>query len=115
MTSIVNIKRKPTPKFDVYIGRKNEHLGLEQSKWHNPFKMSAEYQRYGCLEKFYEYIIKQNKLIAELSELDDKILGCYCSPRFCHGNILIHLRNKQIQKMVWQDTFFKEIQSLFEW
>lgn len=110
---IVNIKNKPTPYFDVYIGRKNEHLGLEQSKWHNPFKMSAEYQRYGVLEKYYEYIIKQDKLLSELRELDGKILGCYCAPRFCHGHILFYLRSKQKEGWHWEDKFINEVRDSF--
>lgn len=33
-------------------------------------------------------------LINELPELKGKILGCYCHPQPCHGDILVKLINK---------------------
>lgn len=74
-------------KYDVYIGRKNKDLLA--SKWQNPFKMSNESERdYVCL--MYElYLNTRPDLLVEVKELKDKILGCYCYPKKCHGDILV--------------------------
>ncbi len=91
MTSaVVNIKDKPTPYYDLYMGRENKWLGLEQSKWHNPFPMKAEWQRPGVLEQYLDYIIN-SPLMNELDELRGMTLACYCSPRKCHCHILVML------------------------
>lgn len=75
-------------KYDVYIGR--------PSKWGNPFShkegTTALYKtesREEAVLKFEEYLINNSKLMSELKELKGKILGCWCSPQSCHGDILI--------------------------
>lgn len=114
INQVVNIKNKPTPNFDLYMGRKNEYLGLEQSKWHNPFPMKAEYERLGCIQRFYEYAVKQDKLLSELHELDNKILGCYCVPKFCHVHIWLYLRKKQLDGgWYYAPKFIDEVRDSF--
>lgn len=84
MTTVVHCKRKP---FDVYIGR--------PSKWGNPFPLENESDRLEVLEKYRAWILKQPELMAALPELKDKVLGCWCHPKPCHGNILIELLNRR--------------------
>src|SRR5687768_967979 len=94
-TSLVNIKSKPTPHYDIYIGRANKWLSLQESKWHNPFALRRESDRQKVIDQYKEYILGRPDLLECLHELDDKVLGCYCYPKKCHGNILIELREKQ--------------------
>lgn len=89
-TKIINIHHKVP--YDVYIGR--------PSKWGNPYShmdnTKAEYKvatRDEAVEKYAEWIRQQPVLIASLDELKDKVLGCYCAPKRCHGEILIELIN----------------------
>jgi hypothetical protein len=44
--AIINIKKDNSP-YDIYIGRANKWLGLEASKWGNPFIMKNESQKEG--------------------------------------------------------------------
>lgn len=84
MIKIVNLNNEP---YDVYIGR--------GSKWGNPFKIGPDGTRLQVIEKYEKWIENQPGLLASLHELDDKILGCYCSPLPCHGDVLkkiVHLR-----------------------
>lgn len=90
MSKLINIKTGE--KYDVYIGR--------GSKWGNPFthitsfKTKAEYiveSRTVAIEKYREYILNNKELLDSLHELKGKTLGCFCSPRPCHGNILLEL------------------------
>jgi hypothetical protein len=86
-TRIVHCKRN---KYDVYIGR--------PSKWGNPFTHSnSKYRvevvanRDTAISFYEEWIRKNSSLISELHELKDKILGCWCPPSNCHGQVLLKL------------------------
>lgn len=80
--------------YDVYIGR--------PSKWGNPFSHLADTiakykvaSREEAIEKYAEWIGTQDNLLADLRpELKGKTLGCWCSPKSCHGDILLRLANE---------------------
>lgn len=87
MVRVVHCKKEP---YDVYIGR--------PSKWGNPFSHRegtlAEW-RVGSVEEAiqcYEGFIRSSPvLLADLNELKGKVLGCWCKPGPCHGDVLVRL------------------------
>lgn len=79
-TVVVNRREE---KYDVDIGR--------GSKWGNPFVVGEDGNRTQVIIKYEEWIRKQAHLLAALSELVNKRLGCYCWPKACHGEVLIKL------------------------
>jgi hypothetical protein len=79
-TTVVHCKKD---KHDVYIGR--------PSKWGNPFSIGKDGTRDEVIVKYSFWIINQPDLMAALPELKDKILGCWCRPQACHGDILAQL------------------------
>jgi len=87
-TTVVN---KRYQKYDIYIGR--------GSKWGNPYthmkgKTKAEFlvgSREEAIEKYEEWIRQQPNLLADLHELKNKRLGCFCRPHHCHGDVLVEL------------------------
>jgi len=82
MTRVVNILTKPYPD-GVYIGR--------PSKWGNPFQIGRDGTRDEVIEKYRQWILTQPELLAALPELKGKTLGCFCSPKKCHGDVLVEL------------------------
>lgn len=89
MTRVVHCKRDP---YDVYIGR--------PSKWGNPFSHKdetlAEFKvgsRDEAVDAYAGWIMEQPELLAALPELHGKVLGCWCAPRRCHGDVLVELAN----------------------
>ena len=76
-------------KYDVMIDR--------TTKWGNPFVVGRDGTRSECLSKYREWFLTQPQLVESLKELDGKILGCWCSPLPCHGDILIEIRKEQKQ------------------
>lgn len=81
MTTVVNIKYGKG--CDVYIGR--------PSKWGNPFVIGKDGSREEVIAK-YEYWIKTRpELMAALPDLKNKVLGCFCHPLPCHGDVLARL------------------------
>ncbi len=77
---VVHCKRQP---YDIYIGR--------PSKWGNPFVIGKDGNRDEVIAKYAEWIKTQPELMAALPELKDKILGCWCRPYKCHGDVLAKL------------------------
>ena len=93
--SVVRIRRsggKIVQDSDCYIGRRCTMGGwnLPQSKWANPYTVK-EYGREEALRKYEEYVRNTPELWNKLEELDSKVLGCFCSPQPCHGDILLKL------------------------
>lgn len=80
MTKVVHCKKE---KYDIYIGR--------PQKWGNPFSIGKDGTREEVVKKYEEWIKTQPLLLNSLNELKGKILGCWCSPQACHGDILIKL------------------------
>ena len=96
MTRVVKIKNKNDRNYDVYIGRANRWYGLKQSKWANPFPMDKdatdqEAERQRVLEEYEAWIRTQPELLAELPTLKGKVLGCWCKPEPCHGDVIVKL------------------------
>ena len=83
---VVHCKREP---FDVYIGR--------PSKWGNPIYVKPGYDRVAdperILARYREYVLSRPDLVAALPELRGKVLGCWCAPRPCHGDVLLEVAN----------------------
>jgi hypothetical protein len=78
---VVHCKHEP---FDVYIGR--------PSKWGNPFKVGAGgFTRDAAIRMYEDYVTGRPELMAALPELRGKVLGCYCAPKPCHGDVLVRL------------------------
>lgn len=87
--TVVHCMKKP---YDVYIGR--------PSKWGNPFsdgdvdpkfRVPTREDAIEMYRKFLEWKIEQHgdAFLRELAELDGKTLGCWCSPKACHGDVLV--------------------------
>ena len=47
-----------------------------------------------AIQRYEEWIESQPQLIEELKTLKGKILGCWCKPKPCHGDVLVKLIQK---------------------
>lgn len=82
-TTVVNISRSA---YDVYIGR--------PSIWGNPYAIGKDGTRMQVIRKYREYILSKPELLEALPTLVGKRLGCYCTPKACHGDVLVELVEK---------------------
>ena len=82
MHKVVHCKKQ---NYDVYIGR--------PSKWGNPFTIGRHGTREDVIEKYREWITKGDGqyLLKDIHELKGKVLGCWCFPKACHGEVLHEL------------------------
>jgi len=83
VTRVVHCKKE---KYDIYIGR--------PSKWGNPFTIGKDGTREEVIKKYEIWIRTQPNLLKDFHELKDKVLGCWCSPKSCHGDILARMINE---------------------
>lgn len=88
-TRIVNLNKEP---YDIYIGR--------GSKWGCPYTIIKDRptlakeivnSKEEALSKYKEYVLNSPELMESLDELDGKVLGCFCKPELCHGDVLLEL------------------------
>lgn len=70
----------------VYIGR--------PSKWGNPFILDVDGSRKKVIRLYREWLLAQPELVAAAKkELAGKDLLCWCSPKACHGDVLLEIAN----------------------
>lgn len=95
--SVVHCRREP---YDVYIGRGRCPRTGEPGRWGNPF--SHRPSRVGAVtlvttreEAIAHYadwlaaeVDAERISPSELAALDGKVLGCWCAPQPCHGEVL---------------------------
>jgi hypothetical protein len=75
-------------KYDVYIGR--------PGPWGNPFEIGKDGDREEVVQKYAEWLLAQPELVEKAKqELRGKVLGCWCAPKLCHGNILSQIANEE--------------------
>lgn len=84
MKRVVHCKRDA---HDVYIGR--------PSVWGNPFMIGRDGNRSMVIAKYRTWLLGQPELLARCrTELRGKVLGCWCAPEPCHGDVLAEIANE---------------------
>lgn len=87
-TRIVHCKKE---KYDVYIGR--------PSIFGNPFSIGKDGNREDVIKKYREYfynrILEDKNFREKIKKLKGKILGCWCKPKDCHGDIIVDFLLKE--------------------
>jgi len=82
---VINCRDKKEP-YDVYIGR--------PSLWGNPFVIGPDGDRDDVIRKYKEYLKANPGLVEKAKEtLRGKVLGCWCAPEACHGDVLAAIAN----------------------
>jgi len=87
---VVHCQKAP---YDVYIGR--------PSRWGNPFShlpnSAAEFRvgtRTEAIEAYEKWLLEQPDLVERAKhELRGQVLGCWCAPLGCDGDVLARIAN----------------------
>lgn len=97
----------PEPEWVVHRSKKPYDVLIDRStKWGNPyshkdgtlakFKVDTLEE---ALDKYEKYaILKIQSGEWDIMELENKVLGCWCKPGKCHGDILINLLKHESTK-----------------
>ena len=103
ITRVVNCRYE---EYDIYIGRpSSKYPPPEFGNWRchfgNPFVISRDGNRKTVVDKFERWLRGKAYKVAEperrkwilknLYRLKNKKIGCFCTPKLCHGNIYVKL------------------------
>lgn len=82
---VVHCKRDD---YDVYIGRGSE--------WGNPFRIGPDGSRDDVIRKYKVWLAACGpKMVERIKvKLKGKTLGCWCSPKSCHREVLAKIANE---------------------
>lgn len=86
-TIVVNIRK--TLHYDVYIGRKGHG---EDGYFGNPFPLNIYSldKSISLYRRYFRFRIETDPLFRyRIEGLHGKILGCFCRPDRCHGDVII--------------------------
>lgn len=81
---VVHCKRE---RYTRYIGRPSI-LG-------NPFSIGPDGTREEVIEKYHEWAPTQPRVMKAIADLhEDDVLGCWCKPKACHGDVIVEIWNE---------------------
>lgn len=88
--SVVHCERG---NYDVYIGEGCCPQTGEPSSWANWFRVGRDGTREQVIERYAERLHEELALgrihLRDLAALEGKVLGCWCAPEACHGEVLV--------------------------
>lgn len=94
MTRVVHCRKEA---FDVYIGR--AFMEFPCSEFGNPFHIRLGYGRKEVIAEFEIYArmrMRQDPVFRQaVLDLKGKVLGCWCKPKACHGDVLARLAEEE--------------------
>lgn len=63
------------------------------SRWGNPYEIGKDGEREYVVESYAIYLERKLSLVSDFESLRGRVLGCWCYPESCHGDVLLeHLR-----------------------
>lgn len=80
---VVHLKKSP---YDVCVDR--------TSIWGNPARIGPDGPRAHVIAQYEIYLKSRPDLVALIPGLRGKVLGCWCAPKPCHGDVLARLANE---------------------
>lgn len=83
MTRVVNLKRE---KYNVYIGRPGKG---EDGYFGNPFDQYKRADNIALFHRYFYFRLNTDPVFRKgVEALKGKILGCFCKPLDCHGDVI---------------------------
>lgn len=74
----------------AWAQREDRYVRIDRrTDWGNPFEMPADGDRATVIANYRDhYLPHKPGLLASLPDLRGKVLGCWCTPEACHGDVL---------------------------
>jgi hypothetical protein len=90
---VANMRKGEDEQLIAWAKAKGLYVRIARpSIWGNPYKIGKHGTREEVIEKYSTWLWlpkQQQYLLERLPELRGKVLGCWCYPEPCHGNVLI--------------------------
>ena len=93
LNKVENVQEWLNSEYNVYIGRpvNTEEFKCVDFKWGNPYRLKDHDSREEVVDLYREHVMNNDDLLNSVGELQGKVLGCWCSPEQCHGEVLHEL------------------------
>lgn len=90
LTTVVNLR---DAHYDVYIGRAGKG---EDGTFGNPYWARSREENIADFKRYFEERLKDDPTFkARVEKLRGKVLGCFCKPLACHGDVIAEYLNKE--------------------
>lgn len=103
---VVNVRARAA-RWDVYVGRGRCPRAGHEGSWGNPFSVAAH--GLDAMRLYLDHLAKRSSLYHEAirEQLAGKVLGCWCAPRLCHGDVLARLADGEPLEAIRADVLAK--------
>lgn len=103
---VINVRARGAT-WDVYVGRgKDPRSGVHAgpaAPWGNPFKVEAHGP--DAMRLYLDHLAAHPRIVAQARrELPGLVLGCWCAPRLCHGEVLARLADGEELEAIRADV-----------
>ena len=95
MTRVVNLHKEVNDnatnaaKRHIWLRRSDEHVYIGRPGiYGNPYRLGSDGNLDTILSKYRNHLIINN---IDLEPLRGKVLGCWCKPKRCHGDVILEL------------------------
>jgi len=88
-TGVVNLRKEP---YEVYIGRPSifgNPMRIDERVHQKPGPVTRGEAIAWYREYFYAKIKQSPEFRLEVEKLRGKVLGCFCKPLPCHGDVIV--------------------------
>jgi hypothetical protein len=76
----------------VHVNQAHTHYIGRPSIFGNPFMINPQNTREQVIEQFETYARRNSVLLTAIRQLPaDAVLGCYCAPHACHGDVIVDI------------------------
>lgn len=91
-TVVVNMSKRGHPRLWAWAHASGLAVRIDRrSRWGNPFRIGRDGDRAEVIDRYREHICGSPELLASVGELAGRVLGCWCAPAPCHGDVLAAL------------------------
>lgn len=88
-TVVANMRRAGHPRLWAWAQRAGLAVRIDRrSRWGNPFVIGRHGDRSQVIDAYRERLHATPELVAAADRLAGKVLGCWCAPEPCHGDVL---------------------------
>lgn len=91
-TVVVNMRERGHPRLWAWAHASGLAVRIDRrSRWGNPFRIGRDGDRAEVIDRYREHVHASPELLASVGELAGRVLGCWCAPAPCHGDVLAGL------------------------
>ena len=102
MTKVINLRTFAATGIPLGVVRIDR-----SSRWGNPYRIGPDTSRYEAVYRYWSWM--RNHLADgrvtrdDLSMLAGRTLGCWCTPKACHGDVLVRAADAATDDGDWAE------------